>query len=206
MTDPNAVRVYRVNPAPPSGGNGGGRPSSSLTAWFATHRLQAALGAAGVVGAYALYRKHVANNTGATGTGTTAAQAGTNGTDINGLNGTSIAGLVSPNTSATDIENAVQDQINAMQSSVDAQLAAFSPPPAPTPPTPSPPAATPTPAAPVSSGSWITVSVGGLKPGQAVNISQVANALHMSPNTLASLNPGLAGKTTVPVGSSIRYR
>jgi hypothetical protein len=91
-------------------------------AWFATHKPVALGGAAALVVAFALYQKRkaaAAANAPAAGT------AGTSGTWAQ----TGTAGLTGndPGTTATDLQNAVQDQINTalgqFQANINDQLA-----------------------------------------------------------------------------------
>lgn len=74
----------------------------NIGAWISGHHTQAAGAAgAGLVVVYALYKRHQANTT--TGAGTSASTAATQAAAV--LPGT-------PDTTATDTQNAVQDEIN----------------------------------------------------------------------------------------------
>lgn len=103
----------------------------ALTGWVKSHRSTAlGAGAVGAVGGLALYqrRKTTAATTGDAGTPTTNADGSTGYSyGSAGLTGT-------PDTSSTDLQNAVQGQLNdaldAFQSNVNDQLAGFTPPPA----------------------------------------------------------------------------
>jgi len=91
---------------------------NKLTGWVKANPTQAIGGAAGVAGVtgYAIW--HQRKNTTTAGGQTAAATGGaTPVTDLSGYT----AGLSgTPNTLGTDIENQVQDQINAFQSQMDA--------------------------------------------------------------------------------------
>lgn len=84
----------------------------ALTSWAKTHKNTAlGIGAVGTVGGFALYQRHK----------TSAATTGDAGTATSSTDGTSTSGYAygtagltgTPDTSGTDIQNAVQDQLNA---------------------------------------------------------------------------------------------
>ena len=73
------------------------------TSWLRTHRTEALVGGGALVGLFALYRSRKA----------AAAAAATPGVAVAGQTGT-------PDTSATDLQNAVQDQLNAFMAQFQA--------------------------------------------------------------------------------------
>lgn len=102
-----------------------------LSSWLRSHRKQAGAGAAvAAVVLFALYRRHV--DAGAGDTSNTVAAAAGSGTlaadNTAGLSGT-------PNTSDDDVENWLQDSLNAMQGQINGQLANPTAPAAPATPT-----------------------------------------------------------------------
>lgn len=140
MTDTRPLRLERVAPATPAA------PSSAAAQWIATHK-PAAAGAAAAVLVVGLALRSRAGGQGAAGANDGTGNASTPGalTSTAGLSGT-------PDTSATDIENWVQDALNASNAAVNAQLAAGA-----AAPTPTPPAAPsgPTPAPRPGAGRWL---------------------------------------------------
>lgn len=107
-------KLFHVVPAPTtSPASSQPPPVSPAKAWARGHRMQAAGGAVAAVAAVALWRKHKA----ATTASTNPAAAGVDA-----------AGVSTPNTQASDIENWVQDALNSQQSAVNAALAAPGPP------------------------------------------------------------------------------
>lgn len=134
MTD--APPMYRLSRTPaPSAGAG-----NQLQRWVTTHKAAAGAAAAGLVAGLALLRKHMASSSSTTTSTGNTTGSGSLGT---AADGSTIAGLTaSPDTSTTDIENWVQDQLNAMQQQINSATQA---PPAPPPPAPKPtPKPTPT--------------------------------------------------------------
>ncbi len=136
----------------------------NLVGWAKTHTAQAAgAGGVGLVALLALYQRHKAatsktspNTVAATGT-----SPGTTGTSaVAGLSGL-------PNTQSTDIENWVNDQLNAFEQNQNAAAAGT--------PTPTP---TPTPAA--SAVSWNVPYVTGdvYQDNAIANSSEVAGAFN----------------------------
>lgn len=104
---------------------GNSSPPSGASAWVQTHKPQAA-GAAAVVAVagFALYRR----------AHPTAADAATAAAAVS----PDVAGLSSPDTSATDIQNAVQGQINDALTAINGQLNKPAPPAPPAAPPPAP--------------------------------------------------------------------
>lgn len=194
------------------------KPPGRLQAWAMTHQPQAAAAAGGLVVVVLALRaraKRSAGGSSAPAVGDTAATAGTAGTYT--------AGLVAPNTSTSDIENYMQDQLNALQSSVDAQLSAAAN--QPTEPAPGsgvprpidpgnvirrPPVGSPRPAVPP--GTFIIPG----KLDQGVALRSIAasllpanernnpNAVEAALRRLVAANPSLKGRTTAPGGHRLK--
>lgn len=121
-------RILRVHKdAPARAASGGGSPVGRAEAWVRSHGTQAGAGAVAAVVAVALFLRHKA----AAG-GTASATSKDPGTGVD------LAGVTTPNTQASDIENWVQDALNAQQAAVDAALANPAAPAAPTTPDPAP--------------------------------------------------------------------
>lgn len=106
------VHVFRAETQPRPASRPG--PVTRGSSWLQTHKLALGGGVAAAVALFALWRRHAA---------ATAGGAGNDAASVAGTNGTTAAGLTAPDTSTSDIENWVQDQLNQMQSEVDQQLA-----------------------------------------------------------------------------------
>jgi len=181
--------------APPPASSGG---LARARAWLTAHRLQAGGSAVALVGAFALYRRHQAADS-----TTTAAGAGTGGLSGTTTGDAYTAGLSgTPDTSSSDIENWVQDQLNGLQANVNAQLA-----------NPSAPAAPSTPAAaasvlhPPAGTKWVKdESKGGLiyqiwpTDGSLHYVNMTDYIVLGSPKLLPiNTPPPVKGKTAVPL-------
>lgn len=183
MTDTsnNSVRLVNLERAK--------RTPAGAAAWVRTHRTQAIAGAVGAVALLALYMRHRAASS-------------------NSLPADTVG--VAPDTTATDLENWVQDALSGENNYLAAQLAASQTPPA------------PKPATPVQTGSsGVRLAANGefVVPGafnQTVSLRLIAAdllppSLRNSPNAvqaellrLVAANPGLKGKTTFLGGHLLR--